>query len=60
MKIEIDLDCLTDLIYKILTEEFYLGVAMSSNIRNAINKKLTEYLDNNYLEFGEDELESDR
>ena len=60
MKIEIDLDCLTDLIYKILTEEFYLGVAMSSNIRNAINKKLTEYLDNNYLEFGEEELESDR
>ena len=60
MKIEIDLDCLTDLIYKILTEEFYLGVAMSSNIRNAINKKLTEYLDNNYLEFSEDELESDR
>ena len=40
--VEIDLEDLTDLIYKILTEEFYLGVAMSSNIIRSINKKLGE------------------
>jgi len=57
---KIDLDCLTDLIYKILTEEFYLGVAMSSNITRAIMKKLKKPDSDNPLEFGEEELESDR
>ena len=37
-----DAEKLEDLIYKILTEEFYLGVAMSSNIARAIWKKVKE------------------
>ena len=37
-----DAETLEDLIYKILTEEFYLGVAMSSNIARAIIKKVKE------------------
>ena len=37
-----DAEILEDLIYKILTEEFYLGVAMSSNIARAIWKKIKE------------------
>ena len=35
-------DILMDLIYYILTEDFYLGVAMSSNIIDAIRTKLRE------------------